>query len=496
VRFSPYHSPGFFDEVFDSDGSVRPVYRELVEQLRALGDEDFSQRRALAELLLRNQGVTFTVYSDDQGIEKVFPFDPIPRLVSAEEWSRVEAGLIQRIEALNLFLQDVYHEQHILNDGIIPASLIHGATFFRREMMGFEPPHGVYTHVVGTDLVRDGTGELFVLEDNARNPSGVSYVLECRNVVRRVFPGLFQQYGVRPVDDYARWLLEALLHVAPSGTNQPTAVLLSPGVFNSAYFEHSFLSREMGIPLVEGRDLVIKDGAVCMRSTHGLQRIDVIYSRIDDDFIDPIVFRKDSLLGCAGLFAAYRSGAVTLCNAPGSGVADDKAVYPYVPDMIRYYLDQEPILPNVPTYIAARPDDLSYILEHLPELVVKQTDASGGYGMMIGPKATRAEHEEFRQKLLASPRSYIAQPTLQIGTHPTVSDEGVGGRCVDLRPYVLYGDRVRVIPGGLTRVALRKGSLVVNSSQGGGYKDTWVLAPEGGLGLSEPPPGQRSSHVE
>lgn len=473
------YTPGTsYDEMFASAGEVRPLYRELASRLIRLADGEFAQCRRLADLLLRNQGVTFTVYADDAGIEKVFPFDPIPRLVSAEDWDRIERGLVQRIQALNLFLADVYGQQRILRDKVVDPELVLGATFFRREMMGFEPPRGVYTHVVGTDLIRDRDGSFLVLEDNARNPSGVSYVLQCRSVLKRVFPALFERYGVRPVDRYSEWLREALEHVAPLGAATPNLVLLSPGVYNSAYFEHSFLAREMGVTLVEGRDLVVRDGAVCMRTTRGFSRVDVIYSRIDDDFLDPIVFRKDSLLGCAGLFAAYRSGAVTLANAPGAGAADDKAIYPYVPAIIRYYLGQDPVLDNVPTYIASRGDDRAYILEHLDELVVKQTDASGGYGMMIGPHATAAEREEFRRRVLERPRSYIAQPTISLGTHPTMIDGCLEPRCVDLRPYVLYGDRVRVIPGGLTRVALRRGSLVVNSSQGGGYKDTWVLAPE------------------
>lgn len=468
--------PGSYDEMFDEQGQVRPLYRELAQRLTDLGDADFARRRRMADVLLRNQGVTFTVYSDDAGIEKVFPFDPIPRLVSAEEWERIERGLIQRVEALNLFLRDVYHEQRIFKDKVIEPELVYGATFFRREMMGMDPPHGIYTHVVGTDLIRDRDGTFLVLEDNARNPSGVSYVLQCRSVLKRVLPALFERYGVRRVDDYADWLRETLQHAAPRGASSPTVVLLTPGIFNSAYFEHSFLARQMGVQLVEGRDLVVKDGAVCMRATQGLQRVDVIYTRIDDDFIDPVVFRPDSLLGCAGLFAAYRSGAVTLANAPGSGVCDDKAIYPFVPDMIRYYLGADPILPNVPTYVGGRPKDLTYMLEHLHELVVKQTDASGGYGMLIGTHATREQVDEFRARVTASPRSYIAQPVVSLGRHPTVVDGQLEGRCVDLRPYVLFGDRIRVIPGGLTRVALRRGSLVVNSSQGGGYKDTWVLA--------------------
>lgn len=468
-----------YDEMFEAAGRVRPLYRALAQRMAELTPAEFEARQRTVDLLLRNQGVTFTVYSDKAGIEKVFPFDPIPRLIAADEWERIERGLIQRTEALNLFLRDIYGEQAILRDGIIEPELVYGASFFRREMIGMHPPRGIYTHVVGTDLVRDTDGTFLVLEDNARNPSGVSYVLECREVMKRVFRVLFEHYGVRPVDDYAGWLRETLQHVAPRDVDKPTIVVLTPGIYNSAYFEHSFLAREMGVTLVEGRDLVIKDGGVCMRTTEGLQRVDVIYRRIDDDFMDPVVFRPDSILGCPGLFAAYRSGQVALANAPGTGVSDDKAIYPFVPEMIRYYLDQEPILPNVHTYIASREADRRYILEHLHELVVKQTDASGGYGMLIGTQSTAAERDEFRRRILANPRSYIAQPTISLARHPTVVDGQLDGRCVDLRPYILYGDKIRVIPGGLTRVALPKGSLVVNSSQGGGYKDTWVLAAEG-----------------
>jgi uncharacterized circularly permuted ATP-grasp superfamily protein len=467
-----------YDETFEPGGTVRSLYRELAGRLAELSPQEVEQRRKLVELLLRNQGVTFTVYSDDAGIEKVFPFDPIPRLISAEEWDIVERGLVQRVQALNLFLADIYGSQRILDDGIIPPELIYRAGSFRREMVGMTPPQGIYTHVVGTDLIRDEKGVLHVLEDNVRSPSGVSYVLECRDVMKRVFGVLFEHYGVRAIDDYTDWLRDSLLHVAPRAVPEPTVVLLSPGMYNSAYFEHSFLARCMGVTLVEGRDLVVRDGVVCMRTTQGLRRVDVIYRRIDDDFLDPVAFRPDSALGCPGLFAAYRSGAVALANAPGTGVADDKAIYPFVPDMIRYYLSEQPILPNVDTFIASRPDDRKYILDHLEELVVKQTDASGGYGMLIGPHSTKEQRAEFAHRIAESPRSYIAQRTIQLGKHPTLIDGQLEGRCVDLRPYVLYGDKVRVIPGGLTRVALRRGSLVVNSSQGGGYKDTWVLAPE------------------
>jgi uncharacterized circularly permuted ATP-grasp superfamily protein len=467
-----------YDEMFTHQGEVRPLYARLSRRLSAMSKAGFRRRQQMAELLLRNQGVTFTVYSAKEGIEKVFPFDPIPRLVSAEDWAYVERGLVQRIEAINLFIEDVYHKQRILTDGVVPADLIYNAPFFRREMIGMTPPRGIYMHVTGTDLIRDAEGRFVVLEDNCRNPSGVSYVLECRAVLKRVFPEMFQQYGVLPVEGYADWLRDTLRHVAPRGSAAPNVAVLTPGIFNSAYFEHSFLARQMGVPLVEGRDLVIQDGAVCMRTIEGLQRVDVIYRRIDDEFLDPLAFRPDSSLGCAGLFAAYRRGNVALANAPGTGVADDKAIYPYIPDIIRYYLDQDPILPNVQTYIASRESDRQYILEHIHELVVKQTDGSGGYGMLIGPHATAEEREEFKRRVRAEPRNYIAQPTISLGRHPTVVDGRLEGRCVDLRPYVLFGERIRVIPGGLTRVALRKGSLVVNSSQGGGYKDTWVLAPE------------------
>jgi uncharacterized circularly permuted ATP-grasp superfamily protein len=465
-----------YDEMFSADGGIRPLYRALAQRMAEFDDGEFAARQRTVDLLLRNQGVTFTVYSDSEGIEKVFPFDPIPRLITAAEWAFIERGLIQRTEALNLFLRDIYGAQRILEDKIIDPELIYGATFYRREMVGFAPPGGVYTHVVGTDLIRDTDGRFLVLEDNARNPSGVSYVLGCREVLKRVFRVLFEQYGVRPVEQYADWLRETLEFVAPGWTSEPNVVVLTPGIYNSAYFEHSFLARQMGVPLVEGRDLVIEDGNVCMRTIEGLKRVDVIYRRIDDDFLDPVVFRSDTVLGCPGLFAAYRSGKVTLANAPGTGICDDKAIYPFVPDMIRYYLGEDPLLPNVRTYVAARPDDQRYILDHIEDLVVKQTDASGGYGMMIGPHATREQHAQFRELVKARPRSYIAQPTISLGRHPTVCNGSLEGRCVDLRPYILYGDKIRVIPGGLTRVALRKGSLVVNSSQGGGYKDTWVLA--------------------
>ena len=467
-----------YDEMFAANGEIRPLYRALAQRMSEFKANEFETRQRMVDLLLRNQGVTFTVYSDAAGIEKVFPFDPIPRLITADEWRHIERGLVQRTEALNLFLRDIYGAQQILDDKVIDPELVYGAGFFRREMVGFVPPGGVYTHVVGSDLIRDKDGTFLVLEDNARNPSGVSYVLGCREVLKRVFRILFEQYGVSPVEQYSDWLREALEFVAPDRQKEPNVVVLTPGIYNSAYFEHSFLARQMGVPLVEGRDLVIENGNVCMRTIEGLKRVDVIYRRVDDDFLDPVVFRQDTVLGCPGLFAAYRGGKVTLANAPGTGICDDKAIYPFVPEMIRYYLGEDPVLPNVETYIAARPDDQKYILEHIEELVVKQTDASGGYGMMIGPHATKEKHAEFRELVKNHPRSYIAQPTISLGRHPTICDGQLEGRCVDLRPYILCGENIRVIPGGLTRVALRKGSLVVNSSQGGGYKDTWVLASE------------------
>ena len=477
VDFDSYAVDGSsYDEMFEADGRIRQLYRALAQRMSELSPSEFQTRQRTVDLLLRNQGVTFTVYSDSAGIEKVFPFDPIPRLIPAEEWSLVERGLIQRTEALNLFLRDIYGAQRILEDKIIDPELVYGAGFYRREMVGFIPPGGVYTHVVGTDLIRDQNGQFLVLEDNARNPSGVSYVLGCREVLKRVFRVLFEQYRVSPVEQYSDWLRETMEFVAPEGVEGANVVVLTPGIYNSAYFEHSFLARQMGVPLVEGRDLLIEDGNVCMRTIEGLKRVDVIYRRIDDDFLDPVVFRPDTVLGSPGLFAAYRSGKVTLANAPGTGICDDKAIYPFVPDMIRYYLNEDAILPNVRTYIAARPTDQKYILDHIEDLVVKQTDASGGYGMMIGPHSTKEKHAEFRELVRRNPRSYIAQPTISLGRHPTWCEGQLEGRCVDLRPYILYGDRIRVIPGGLTRVALRKGSLVVNSSQGGGYKDTWVLA--------------------
>jgi uncharacterized circularly permuted ATP-grasp superfamily protein len=472
---APAYDPGaFWDEMFSAPGDVRPHYASLARRLATLESQDVARRQRAAELSFQAQGITFAVNQDPNGLEKTMPFDLIPRLVLPDEWARIERGLEQRVRALNLFLHDLYHEQRILRSGLLPPELALGSRGYRRELRGIELPLGVYTHVVGSDLVRDGTGTWYVLEDNLRVPSGVSYVVENRRVLKRVWPDLFADYRVRPVEGYPQDLLEVLRAVAP-GVDDPTVVLLTPGVHNSAFFEHTFLAKSMGIDLVQGSDLFVDDAAVYMRTTRGRRRVDVIYRRIDDDFLDPLAFRADSLLGVPGLVAAARMGRVTLANAMGTGVADDKALYAYVPTLIKYYLGEDEILPNVKTYIAADPTERAYILEHIAELVVKSVNESGGYGMLIGPHAPRADLEEYRRRIVADPRGYVAQPTLALSRHPTWSVDHLEGRHVDLRPFILFGRDVRVTPGGLTRVALRSGSLVVNSSQGGGAKDTWVL---------------------
>ncbi|NBV22406.1 MAG: circularly permuted type 2 ATP-grasp protein [Proteobacteria bacterium] len=432
------------------------------------------KRRSLDVAFLR-QGITFNVYGDSAGTEKIFPFDMLPRIIPAKEWEYLERGLTQRITALNLFLHDIYHEQRILKDGVIPPHYVLSGKHFRREFAGFNVPKDIYIHVCGTDLIRDGDGQWLVLEDNGRCPSGVSYVLENRRAMKRSFPGMFEDIGVRPVEDYPQELLRMLNHIAPAGVADPTVVLLTPGAYNSAYFEHTYLARQMGIEIVEGRDLVVRDARVFMRTTKGLRPVHVIYRRIDDDFLDPTVFRRDSMLGVPGLVRAYRAGNVSLANSIGTGIADDKVIYYFVPRMIKYYLDQEPIIPNVPTYLANEEADKKYILENLSKLVVKAANESGGYGMLMGPKASKDEIETFRKQVEADPRNYIAQPMISLSRHPTHVDGKFEGRHIDLRPFILYGDKITIVPGGLTRVALRKGSLVVNSSQGGGSKDTWVL---------------------
>ncbi|NQU40855.1 MAG: circularly permuted type 2 ATP-grasp protein [Lentisphaerae bacterium] len=476
-----YDTGGFFDEFFDEAGAPRPAAKLLIQRINGLPDGDLEHRQASAEKMLLSLGITFTVYGDDGGTERIFPFDLIPRIVNAADWKHMETGLKQRVRALNAFIDDIYHDQRILAEKVIPADLILGADSYRKPCHGLNPPNGIWCHITGTDLIRHEDGNFYVLEDNLRCPSGVSYVLQNREVMKRSFPNVFEASGIRPVANYPTRLRHTLQSLVPDAADPPTIAVLTPGVYNSAYFEHSFLAQQMGAQLVEGRDLVLQDGYVHMRTTTGLQRIDVIYRRIDDDFIDPTVFRADSMLGVPGLMDAFRGGRVALANAPGTGVADDKAVYAYVPEMIRFYLSEEPILANVPTYLAWRDDDRAYILEHLDELVVKAANESGGYGMLIGPHSTVAQQKEFAALIKAKPRNYIAQPTLALSRVPTVAGDAIEGRHVDLRPYVLYGrDGIDVLPGGLTRVALRKGSLVVNSSQGGGSKDTWVIEAEGG----------------
>ena len=470
-----YDRSKFFDEMFGPAGDSRPHYRRLAERLGTLSEAEFNQRRAAVDLAFLRRGVTFTVYENTEGTERIFPFDLIPRIIPEKEWARIEAGLVQRLTALNLFLHDIYHGQRILKDRVIPAAQIFSARHFRREFMNFSVPRDIYVHICGTDLIRDHDGRYLVLEDNLRCPSGASYMIENRSAMRRAFPNLFQSYRVRPVEGYAEQLLKCLRHIGPHGGDRPNVVLLTPGVWNSAYFEHTFLARQMGIPIVEGRDLVVRDARVFMRTTAGLVPVDVIYRRIDDDFIDPSVFRSDSQLGIPGLVAAYRAGNVALANAIGTGVADDKVIYAYVPRIIRYYLDEEPILPNVNTYLASDPTDRKFILENIAKLVVKSANEAGGYGMLIGPAATQAEIEDFRARVAAQPRNFIAQDPIQLSRSPTWCDSGLEGRHIDLRPYILHGEKIVVTPGGLTRVALRRGSLVVNSSQGGGSKDTWVL---------------------
>lgn len=478
MALNSYQVEGFYDEVFDSQCKPRPEARLLFETIAALGEEELQRCQRVAEALLLQMGITFNVYGDSAGAERIFPFDLIPRIVRADEWDWVERGLKQRIHALNEFIDDIYHDQKILKDKVIPEEIIKSAAFFRPRCRGINPPGRVWCHITGTDLVRDGDGQICVLEDNLRVPSGVSYVLENRDLMKRTFPRVFAGLNVRPVDIYPSKLLETLQSIAPRhATDHPTVVLLTPGMYNSAYFEHSFLAQRMGIQLVEGRDLVVQDGWVCMRTTKGLRRVDVIYRRIDDDFLDPEAFRPDSLLGVPGLMDVYQSGRVSLANAPGNGVADDKVVYAYVPDMIRYYEGADPILPNVPTYLCWRDQDRQHVLQNLDKLVVKSANEAGGYGMLIGPHATAQQRQEFADKITAKPRNYIAQPTLALSRVPTLIEDHLEGRHVDLRPYILYGKEIFVLPGGLTRVALCRGSLVVNSSQGGGSKDTWVLGP-------------------
>jgi uncharacterized circularly permuted ATP-grasp superfamily protein len=476
MLFQDYEKGDFFDEMFASDGGdVFPHYQPLYQRFQSLEKEQFQERQQRIDDTFLKNGITFTVYGDKDGTERIFPFDLIPRVIPDQEWRVVHDGLTQRIIALNLFLHDIYHEQRILKDGVVPRDIVETAAHYRPEMQNVNVPRDIYIHVCGTDLIRDRDGNYLVLEDNGRCPSGVSYLLENREAMKRAFPRLYSGMNVRPVDAYPELLLKTIQHLSPRQSQTPVCVLLTPGVYNSAYFEHTFLARQMGIQIVEGRDLVAIDGYVYMRTIRGLVQVDVIYRRIDDDFIDPKVFRPDSVLGVPGLIDAYLRGNVALANAVGTGVADDKVTYCYVPEIIRYYLDQDPILDNVRTYLGWKPDDQKYMLENLESLVIKAANESGGYGMLMGPSSTAEERSIFAAKIKANPRNYIGQPVISLSRHPTVCGDTIEGRHVDLRPFVLYGEDVRIIPGGLTRVALRKGSLVVNSSQGGGSKDTWVL---------------------
>ena len=480
MRFDSYQTDGFHDEMFDAEGNPRPEARLLLETIKSLEDGQLEGSQRAAERLLLRMGITFNVYGDSAGTERIFPFDLIPRIVRAEEWDWIERGLKQRIHALNEFINDIYHGKKILRDRVIPEEIIRSATFYRPQCEGIRPPLGVWCHITGIDLVRHGDGQIYVLEDNLRVPSGVSYVLENRDLMKRTFPSVFEGLRVRPVAGYPGKLLETLEAIAPASTpDTPAVVLLTPGMYNSAYFEHSYLAQQMGIQLVEGRDLSVQNKTVFMQTIKGLRRVDVIYRRIDDDFLDPEAFRPDSLLGVPGLLEAYRSGNVALANAPGNGVADDKVVYAYVPDIIRYYLGEDPILPNVPTFLCWKEEDRRHVLDNLDKLVVKAANEAGGYGMLVGPHSTAQQREQFALKIEANPRNYIAQPTLALSRVPTMIEDHMEGRHVDLRPYILFGKDIHVMAGGLTRVALRKGSLVVNSSQGGGSKDTWVLSRSG-----------------
>lgn len=470
-----YDLGSFFDEAFEADGNPRPHYRHLIDRLKEMPFEEFNQKREAVELAFLQQGITFTVYGEESSTERVFPFDLMPRIIPKKEWDHLSAGLEQRIQALNLFLNDIYHDQKIVKDKVFPVEILESAKHYRKELVGINVPKDIYIHICGTDLIRDEKGEYLVLEDNGRCPSGVSYMLENRQSMKRAFPRLFPRSGVKSVLDYPDILLAALKNIAPRGIDNPTVAVLTPGVYNSAYFEHCFLARQMGVEIVEGRDLVVeRDDRVYMKTTEGLKRVDVLYRRIDDDFIDPEVFRKDSMLGVPGLVRAYCKGNLGLANALGTGVADDKVTYCFVPDMIKYYLGEEAILPSVETWLPYRKPDYDYVMENMEKLVVKAANEAGGYGMLIGPHATKAEVDEFRKMVKAAPRDFVVQTPISLSRHPTYCDGDFDGRHIDLRPYIVCGETTKIIPGGLTRVALRKGSLVVNSSQGGGSKDTWV----------------------
>ena len=471
--FNQYDTEGYFDEMFTPDGQVRAGYIPFKDRVEQLTQEEFTRRQQSAERALMAMGITFNVYSENEGTERIMPVDIIPRIVEAKEWEKIEKGLIQRITALNLFLNDIYSDQKIIQDGIIPREVIESSKDFLLPCIGIKPAKNIYIHITGTDLIRGADGEYMILEDNLRCPSGVSYMMENRELLKQTFPEVVAKTQVRPISDYPNKLLEMLRFI--SNRPEPTVVVLTPGIYNSAYFEHSYLAQQMGVELVDARDLVIHEGYVKMRTTKGFQIVDVIYRRIDDTYLDPLAFNPDSMIGIPGIFEVYKNGKVAIANAPGTGVADDKVIYAYVPRIIKYYLNEEPIIKNVKTYICNEPDDLAYVLANIEKLVVKEANEAGGYGMLIGPKSTKEEQEKFKTYILKNPRNYIAQPTISLSRVPCLIGDHAEGRHVDLRPYILYGDGVNVMPGGLTRVALRQGSLVVNSSQGGGSKDTWVL---------------------
>lgn len=478
MNFLEYETDGFYDELMQADGSPRNEVLPLIDHVNSLSATDLRRRQKYAERALYQQGITFSVYGDKKGTEKIFPFDILPRIVTAEEWEPLERGMKQRIKALNMFINDIYNEQHILKDKIIPKELVLSSECYLKQCEGLTPPNGIWIHVTGTDLVRDGDGQFYVLEDNLRCPSGISYVLQNRAIQKRTMPKAFQAMQTRPVSDYGDHLYEALRYANPNAGDNPNVIVLTPGIYNSAYYEHSFLAQQMGVTLAQGSDLTVIDDQVMLITTRGYEKVDVIYRRIDDAFLDPKVFYQDSLLGVPGIMECYRKGNVALANAPGTGIADDKAVYAYVPKIIKYYLDEDPIINNVPTYICDDEKERSHVLANLDKLVVKAVNLSGGYGMLIGPKSTAKEREIFAAKIKENPRDYIAQPTLALSRTPTIVGDAIEGRHVDFRPYILYGESIFVLPGGLTRVALKKGSLVVNSSQGGGSKDTWVLGGE------------------
>ena len=473
LNFESYETTGFYDEMFDQNCKVRPYYALFKDRLEKIGRKKLDNLQHSTDRAQLSMGMTFNVYSDNQGVERILPLDIIPRIIDGKDWDYLEKGLKQRIHALNLFIHDIYNDQKILKDKIIPKEMVLSSATYLKQCIGLKPPHDIWCHITGTDLIRSDDGQFYVLEDNLRCPSGVSYMLENREILKRTFPELFEILNVRPVYNYTHYLRDMLEYMAP---NTPASIaVLTPGIYNSAYFEHAYLAQQLGAHLVEGRDLIVKDDFVYMITTNGLQKVDVIYRRIDDDFMDPLAFNPKSMLGTPGLFKAYKKGNVVLVNAPGTGVADDKAIYAYVPQIIKYYLGEEVLLPNIQTYICAEKKELDYVVENISKLVVKQTDASGGYGMLIGPNSTKKEQAEFVLKIKANPRNYIAQPTINLSRVPTLTKDSIEGRHVDIRPYILYGKDIKIIPGALTRVALKKGSLVVNSSQGGGCKDTWVL---------------------